>query len=202
MTLTTLFGLTLALIVIAATPGPGVLMTVTRSLQAGFWAGFWVVAGIVFMDLVVLLLTLSGLSLVAHWSATSFMVISWLGAAFLVWLAWQNWRRPPLKMAEIHIKGHRDFMTGIAVSLTNPVLFYLAFLPAFIDISALTWIDGLLLVFLITITLSVVLLGYALMATKLQPLLFKGNGQRQIWLNRASATVLLILALSLVFHNL
>ncbi|MDY0136187.1 MAG: LysE family translocator [Thiomicrospira sp.] len=198
MTFTSLISLSIALIIIAATPGPGVIMTVTRSLQSGFRAGFWIVIGIVFMDLVVLIITLSGLSLLAHFSQPGLVFLKWFGAGFLIWLAWQNWQRPPITAEPLSHPPQRDFITGIIVSLTNPVLFYLAFLPAFIDLNQLSLLDSLGLILLISAILCLVLLAYALAAAKLQPLLFGEPQRGQIWLNRLSAAVLLLLAMSLI----
>ncbi|WP_248851350.1 LysE family translocator [Thiomicrospira microaerophila] len=201
LSLSTLFGLSLALILVSATPGPGVITTITRSLQSGFRAGFWITAGIVFMDLIVLIVTLSGLSLIAHGSEAGLVIIKILGAAFLAWLAWKNWHRPPLKACASPREDRRDFFTGIAVSLTNPVLFYLAFLPAFIDLTELTLVDALLLISLISLILGAVLLAYAFTAAKMQYLLFSQQGRGQIWLNRISALVMLLLAM-LLFSTL
>jgi threonine/homoserine/homoserine lactone efflux protein len=201
LTLTTLLGLSLALIVVSATPGPGVITTVTRSLQSGFRAGCWITAGIVVMDLVVLIVTLSGLSLLAYWSQPGLVAMKLFGAGFLLWLAWKNWHRPALAQSATPEQDRRDFFTGIAVSLTNPVLFYLAFLPAFIDLSALTLLDAFVLLGLISLILGGVLLAYALAAAKMQRLLFSQQGKGQIWLNRISALVLTLLAL-LLFASL
>lgn len=201
LSLTTLLGLSLALIVVSATPGPGVITTVTRSLQSGFRAGCCITAGIVAMDLVVLIVTLSGLSLLAYWSQPGLVAMKFFGACFLLWLAWKNWHRPALAQSATPEQDRRDFFTGIAVSLTNPVLFYLAFLPAFIDLSALTLLDAFVLLGLISLMVGGVLLAYALAAAKMQRLLFSQQGKGQIWLNRISALVLTLLAL-LLFASL
>jgi len=202
MTFGTLLSLSFALLIIAATPGPGVIMTLTRSLQDGFRAGVWVTAGIVLMDLLVLIITLSGLSLLAHFSQPGLVIIKWLGVIFLIWFAWQSWQRPPLTQPISKPQHHRDFFGGIAVSLSNPILFYLAFLPTFIDLNNLTLFDAILLIILITLIVTFVLLAYALAASRLQAFLFKKHGLHQNWLNRISAGVLLFLAAVLLYSNL
>lgn len=202
MTFTSLFALSFALIIIAATPGPGVILTVTRTLQDGFRAGVWVTAGIVFMDLVVLILTLSGLSLLAQLSQPGLVVLKWLGAGFLIWLAWQNWQRQPIAQPLAAQHSKKDFLSGIAVSLTNPILFYLALLPAFIDLNNLSLSDAILLIILISLIVTFVLLTYALAASRLQAFLFKKQGLHQNLLNRISAAILLFLAILLIYSNL
>lgn len=198
MSFASLLSLLVALIIIAGTPGPGVVMTITRSLQSGFRAGAWVVTGIVLMDLLVLILTLSGLSLIAHWSQPGLVLLQILGALFLIWLSWQSWHRPLLIQTTNQPSQH-DFIAGIVVSLTNPVFFYLAFLPAFIDVSNLNLMDGLILILLISATLSLVLLSYAFVAARLQTRLL--NPRKQIWMNRLSAFIFLTLAIWLVWPS-
>ena len=197
MSFASLTSLIIALIIIAATPGPGVLVTITRSLQSGFRAGAWVVVGIVIMDILVLILSLSGLSLIAHWSQPGLVVLQVLGALFLAWLSWQSWHRPALKSVSHPTSSQHDFFAGIVVSLTNPVFFYLAFLPAFVDVSHLTFSDGLILIGLISLALSLVLLSYAFIAARLQTRLL--TPARQFWMNRISAVIFLGLALWLIW---
>lgn len=199
MTLASLISLIIALMIIAATPGPGVIMTITRSLQSGFRAGAWIVAGIVFMDILVLILTLSGLSLIAHWSQPGLVLLQWVGALFLIWLSWQNWHRPILITQTSHQTAQHDFLVGVVISLTNPVFFYLAFLPAFIDVSNLNLTDALILIALISATLCLVLLSYAFIAARLQTRLL--NPRKQIWMNRLSAFIFLGLAIWLVWPS-
>ncbi|WP_029935423.1 LysE family translocator [Thiomicrospira pelophila] len=199
MSITSLISLIVALMVIAASPGPGVLMTITRSLQNGFRAGAWVVAGIVLMDVLVLILTLSGLSLIAQWSQPGLVFLQFLGALFLIWLSWQSWHRPIIfKRTDTPLPQH-DFLAGIIVSLTNPVFFYLAFLPAFIDVSDLNFLDSLLLIALIGVSLSLVLLSYAFVAAHLHTQLL--NHHKQIWMNRLSAFIFLALAIWLALSS-
>ena len=192
------FPLVLALILVAATPGPGVILTVTRSLQSGFKAGAWVVAGMVFMDFVVLVITLSGLSLLAYLSQPGLVMIKWLGAAFLIWLAWQNWHHNPIAQFENTAHPQQDFIAGLVVSLTNPVFFYLAFLPAFIDLNQLSFLSALALILLITFTLSVVMLAFAAFAARIRPVLQHRHAKR---LNQIGALVLLSLAALLIYNN-
>lgn len=197
MSIASLVSLITALIIVSATPGPGVILTITRSLQGGIRAGIWVTAGIVLMDILVLILTLSGLSLMAYWSQPGLVLLQFAGAIFLIWLAWQNWHRATMTSVTKRHALQQDFLAGVLVSLTNPVFFYLAFLPAFIDISTLSLSDGLLLIGLIGATLSLVLLSYAFIAASLQSRLL--SPQKQRWMNRLSALVLLGLAIWLVW---
>ncbi|AEG31776.1 LysE family translocator [Thiomicrospira cyclica] len=203
MTFNLLLSLSIALTLVAAAPGPGVIMTVTRTLQFGLTAGLLVVAGIVAMDLVVLMATLAGLNLLTLANQPGLLTLLMVIASLvLIVLGIQSWRRPIILRLD---EGHASvshFMAGIAVSLTNPVLFYLAFLPVFIDLDALTLHDQIVLLALISGVLTLVLGAYALLAAKLKTWLFEQHPERQLWLNRISATVLFILAITLIHSTI
>lgn len=199
MSLSSLISLTLALIIIAATPGPGVILTVTRSLQFGFKSGAWVVFGMVLMDVIVLAITLSGLNLLAQLSQPGLVILKWFGVAFLLWLAWQNWHHNPVQQLTNSSHSRQDFTAGLVVSLTNPVLFYLALLPTFIDLNQLNLTLALALILLISIILSSVLLSYAALASRIKPIL---QNQHAKLFNKVAALVLFALALLLIYNNL
>ena len=203
MTFNLLLSLSIALTLVAAAPGAGVLMTVTRTLQFGLVAGLLVVAGIVVMDLIVLIATLAGLNLLALSNQAWLVNLLFLAASLvLVVLGIQSWRRPMILNLTDDRPSASHFMAGVAVSLTNPVLFYLAFLPTFIDLDSLNFYDQLLLLALISGILTLVLGAYAILAAKLQVWLFEQHPERQRWLNRISATVLFILAIALIHSTI
>ncbi|AHF01047.1 lysine transporter LysE [Thiomicrospira aerophila AL3] len=203
MTLSLFISLSIALTLVAAAPGPGVIMTVTRTLQFGLIAGLLVVTGIVVMDLIVLIATLAGLNLLTLANQPGLLTLLMLLASLvLIVLGIQSWRRPIILQLDEGQASASHFMAGIAVSLTNPVLFYLAFLPAFIDIDALTLDDQIMLLALISGILTLVLGAYALLAAKLKIWLFEAHPERQRWLNRISASVLFVLAIGLIHSTI
>ena len=148
----------IAILIFAVTPGPGVFAVIARSLAFGVHRSLAMILGIVISDIVYLLMACKGLSYIAeNWSHV-FTVIRLAGAAYLIYLGWKIWNTPvsfyldekPISQANDHIKS---FLQGFLISASNPkvILFYLAFLPTFMDLSSLTGSD-LLLMGLLTFT--------------------------------------------------
>jgi threonine/homoserine/homoserine lactone efflux protein len=132
----------LASLVLAITPGPGVVYIVTRTLAQGRAAGLASVAGVAAGNLGNALGASLGLAALFALSAAAFGVVKWTGAAYLVWLGVQALRRPPPIAAATGAmptaqRPARIFRDGFVVALLNPktALFFAAFLPQFIDAS-------------------------------------------------------------------
>jgi threonine/homoserine/homoserine lactone efflux protein len=128
-------GAALALLVV---PGPAVLYIVTRSIHQGRRAGLVSVAGIHLGTLVHITAATAGLSALLVSSATAFTVVKLAGAAYLIGLGlWTLIARRP--DTEIVLGGARTlrrvFAQGAVVNVLNPktALFFLAFLPQFVD---------------------------------------------------------------------
>lgn len=128
----------LALLVV---PGPAVLYIVARSLREGRWAGLASVLGIHVGTLVHITAATAGLSALVVSSAAAFTTVKVAGAAYLVGLGlWTllSRRSDP----ELLLGGQRNlrraFAQGIVVNVLNPktALFFLAFLPQFVDAGA------------------------------------------------------------------
>ena len=135
----TLFVFALAALAILAVPGPAVIYIVTRSIHQGRGAGLASVLGIHVGTLVHLTAATIGLSAVLASSATAFTVVKLLGALYLVVIGIRTLlgradpddtdpQRPPRRR-------RRDFAEGVVVNILNPktALFFLAFLPQFVD---------------------------------------------------------------------
>lgn len=127
-----------ASLVLLLLPGPGVLYVVARSLGQGRPAGIIAAAGLSVGALVHVMAAVIGLSAILLHSATAFTVIKYVGAAYLVWLAWQAFRMstgsPDIRRLPA-ASARRIFLDGVVVSIFNPkiALFFLAFLPQFVS---------------------------------------------------------------------
>lgn len=128
----------IAALVLAITPGPAVLYIVTRSISQGRTAGIVSCLGITSGGLVHVLAAAIGLSAALATSATAFNVVKYAGAAYLLWLGVRTLvtRREAaeIERTEPHslLRIYRD---GVIVNVLNPktALFFLAFLPQFVD---------------------------------------------------------------------
>ena len=139
---------TLALFAVAAVtllviPGPAVLYIVTRSVDQGRAAGLASVCGVHVGTLVHVAAAALGLSALLVSSATAYHTVRWLGAAYLIWLGLRRLLAKdepsgPVKDRHGSRRGlGRVFAQGVVVNVLNPktALFFLAFLPQFVDVS-------------------------------------------------------------------
>ncbi|MEO3859398.1 LysE family translocator [Acrocarpospora sp. B8E8] len=128
---------TLALLIV---PGPAVVYIVTRSVAQGRTAGLVSVLGVHAGSVVHVVAAALGLSALLATSATAFMVVKYLGAAYLIWLGIRKLlSRPGPEAAEPDVvSSSRLFGEGFVVNVLNPktAIFFLAFLPQFADPAA------------------------------------------------------------------
>jgi threonine/homoserine/homoserine lactone efflux protein len=125
----------MALIVV---PGPAVLYIVAQSIDRGRLAGVVSALGVAVGGLVHVTAATIGLSSLLVSSATAFSVVKYAGAAYLIGMGlWTIARRrdeaPAAAPSERRLR--RRFWQGVVVNVLNPktALFFLAFLPQFVD---------------------------------------------------------------------
>lgn len=140
-----LFALTV--LVLNATPGVDMVFVVTRTLQRGVRGGLAAALGVSAGCVVHTLLAAFGLAALLAVSAAAFAAVKWAGAAYLAWMAVgmlrSAWRPPPAAHdAEPAVQTAAPlwpvFRQGLITNVLNPkvALFFLAFLPQFIDADA------------------------------------------------------------------
>jgi threonine/homoserine/homoserine lactone efflux protein len=132
------FGLFLAAAVsILLIPGPAVLYIVGRAIAQGRRAGFVSSLGIAAATLAHICAAAAGLSAMLASSAFAFTLVKYAGAGYLIWLGLKAlFARPPAAdLPPVAHRGGRLFRDGFVVNLLNPktALFFLAFLPQFVD---------------------------------------------------------------------
>ncbi len=156
-----------AIFIFSITPGPGVFAILARAMTEGAAACVTLALGMAISDIIYLVFACYGLAAIAeHWGGV-FTLIRILGAAYLLYLGWKMWRsRPRLDAEADGVKSSdqlKSFVQGFLISASNPkvVLFYIAFLPTFMDLSGLTTRDILLASLL---TLTGLMLGLMLIA--------------------------------------
>ena len=131
----------LAALALLIVPGPAVLYVVARSIEHGRRAGVVSVLGIHVGTLVHIAAATLGLSALVLSSAVAFTAVKIAGAVYLIGLGlWTLLSKHP--ETEIPLGGERNlrraFAQGIVVNVLNPktALFFLAFLPQFVDPNA------------------------------------------------------------------
>lgn len=128
-----------AVFFIAITPGPDMALFISRTIGGGRRAGFAAMLGASTGLIVHALLAAFGLSALLAASATAFSIVKIVGALYLLWLAYGAIRHGSsftVTTAEPEPRSfRRDFLVGLGINLTNPkvVMFFVTFLPQFVD---------------------------------------------------------------------
>jgi len=120
------------------TPGPDMMYVAARGAAGGKRAGIVSALGIGAGCIVHIAFVALGLAAVLAASATVYRVIRWAGAAYLLWIAVQIWKQGQAspRLAPLARAGAgRVFWQGALINALNPkvALFFLAFLPQFVD---------------------------------------------------------------------
>ncbi len=140
----------IAIIIFSITPGPGVFALLARAMTQGGLSCLSLALGMAISDIVYLILACLGLAAIAeHWGVF-FTIVRIVGAAYLVYLGWKMWNERAQLTQEIKSFSRRgeimSIVQGFLISASNPkvILFYIAFLPSFMDLSVLSTNDIML----------------------------------------------------------
>jgi threonine/homoserine/homoserine lactone efflux protein len=129
----------LASIVLLVIPGPAVIYILNRSVVDGRRVGLTAVCGLEIGNFMHVIAATAGLSAVLATSATAFSLVKWLGAIYLIYVGIHTLIRRPtgLDASIAPTSLRRSFVQGVVVNTLNPkvALFFLSFLPQFIDTS-------------------------------------------------------------------
>jgi threonine/homoserine/homoserine lactone efflux protein len=139
-----------AALLLLAIPGPAVLYIVATSVDGGRRNGLVSVAGIHLGSLVHIAAAVAGLSALIVSSAIAFSALKYVGAAYLVYVGIRKLlgRDEPFETGERTPRSaRRVFGQGVVVNVLNPktALFFLAFMPQFVDPDRPVWTQTIVL---------------------------------------------------------
>lgn len=180
-----------ALLLAAASPGPGIAAIVARVLGRGTAGAIAFTAGVAVGDVVWLTLAVAGLALIAQTFHLLFLAVKWAGIAYLLYLAWKMWTAPVVARDVVaDDRAERPltlFLGGLAVTMGNPkvMVFYLALLPTLVDLTALTLVAYAELVAATLAVLALVFGSYVLLAARARRLFTSPRSMRAV--HRTSA---------------
>lgn len=125
-------------IILALSPGPDNLFVMAQAVQNGRKAGVFVTFGLATGLVGHTVAVALGLAALVNSSALAFTLLKYIGAAYLIYLAWQAFRAggsTAEKRDVPHFSKGELYRRGIVMNLTNPKvsLFFMAFLPQFVD---------------------------------------------------------------------
>jgi len=191
----------LASVALAIAPGPDNIFVLTQSVLYGRKPGLVVTLGLCSGLLVHTAIVSLGVAAIFQTSAIAFNTLKIIGAIYLLYLAWKAFRASVVKLdqKEVKLDWQKLYFRGIIMSVTNPKLaiFFLAFLPQFVD-SSIGSVTIQLIIFgslFIVVTLTI-FSTVAVFAGFLGEWL-KGSGKAQIIINRVAGTVFTGLAVRL-----
>ncbi len=131
-----------AAILLNLSPGPDMAFILGQTAKRGAQSGFSAMFGIWTGAFIHVIFAALGLSAILATSAIAFSAVKLIGAAYLVWLGIQALRSKGNKMSvngHVSPKGYmKIFKRGVLVAVLNPkvAVFFLAFLPQFVEVGA------------------------------------------------------------------
>ncbi|KJZ16284.1 threonine transporter [Marinomonas sp. S3726] len=166
----------IAIFIFGITPGPGIFAILAKSMTQGARSCTWLSVGMVISDICYLVMACFGLASLAYAWEEVFLIIRVLGGAYLVYLGWKMWTSVPalaqeLSNPDLKVKQQdklSSFIQGFMISASNPkvILFYIAFLPTFMDVTQLGTQDIVIASLLTFVALMLGLTLIALMAAQ------------------------------------
>ncbi|MFW1801591.1 LysE family transporter [Acinetobacter nematophilus] len=187
------FAYMLACWVISISPGAGAIASMSSGLNYGFRRGYWNAIGLQLALLVQIVIVAAGVGVLFATTPMAFLAVKWFGVFYLLYLAYMQWTA---KTQSIDIPTEqptksipRLVLNGFVVNISNPkaIVFLLAVLPQFLDLSKPQWIQYVIMaITMITIDL-IVMAGYTGLAAKVLRLL--KSPEQQKYMNRTFAVL-------------
>lgn len=174
--------------VIAVSPGSGAVLSMSHGLSYGVRQTTATILGLQIGLAVILLVAGAGVGAVLLASSSAFMVVKLLGAGYLIWLGVKQWRAridlaeadSGLPAAPAGLSVRQRIVRGALTNATNPkgIVFMVAVLPQFIDPKRPLALQLLILLVTTIAVDTVVMHGYAFLASRLRALLRSARARR------------------------
>jgi threonine/homoserine/homoserine lactone efflux protein len=192
----------MASILLALTPGPDNLFVMAQAAQRGKMAGIAVTIGLCTGLLVHTSAVALGVAAIFQASAFAFSLLKFVGAAYLLYLAYRAFSAGAEDSDEQQIQKlnfGRLYGRGIIMNVTNPKvsLFFLAFLPQFTDPAFGPLIPQILLLGLLFILSTILIFGGISLLAGCIGGYFRRSSKAQLVLNRIAGGVFVALAIKL-----
>jgi len=197
------FGLSLSIMLLGISPGPAAFAIISRSLSDGFKKSLFIIYGIMFAHIIYVLVTIFGLEYISNEFKQFFILVKYMSIVYLLYLSYKLWNKKMKHKDDEHnqVSNKMNFLAGSMIAFSNPkaIVFYLGFLPAFMDLNNLLLKEIVYITIIIPISLASVLILYAYVAARAKKMM--QNDSSILLLNRISSIVMFIVALILIFTN-
>jgi threonine/homoserine/homoserine lactone efflux protein len=178
-----------------ATPGPGIAAVISQGLSRGTAGAPAFIAGFLVGDLIWFTGAAFGLSALAQTAHTAFVVVRYLGALYLLYLAYKLWTAPVRLLAEVDAaapvqRPRALFLGSLTLTLSNPkpMLFFVALLPTVVPLERLSGFGQLEIVGAIVLIMPATLGGYVMLAARARSWLKSARAIK--FVNRGSGTLI------------
>lgn len=187
---------------LAMVPGPDNIFVLTQSALHGRVAGLIVTlglaSGLLFHTTVVAL----GVAVIFQTSQYAFSVLKYVGAAYLLYLAWKSFRASSSQFSSETTPSEtapRLYLRGLIMNITNPkiTIFFLAFLPQFVDAKNGPIVGQFYQLGALMVLATLCVFGFVAVAAGSLGAWLKSSPKAQIWINRVSGLVFVSLAAKL-----
>jgi threonine/homoserine/homoserine lactone efflux protein len=172
MSIELILAFTTGMIILSASPGPGVFSTLAEALSNGFKSSMYFLTGLIIGDIIFLLLAVFGLSFISIALGEFFIVIKIIGGAYLIYLGIKMWKDSKFDFNINKSKNNKTkfqkMLAGLLVTLGNPkaIIFYASLLPTIIDLNNIKMIETFTIVFIVAIVSYAVIGTYSYLAVK------------------------------------
>lgn len=191
-------------LVVVLIPGTGVIYTVSVGLVRGRKASVFAALGCTAGIIPHLAATVLGLAALMHTSALAFQALKYAGVAYLLYVAYATWHDKSAFAVDENLAGNTAsglVVKAFLLNILNPKLtiFFLAFLPQFVEADAAQALMQLLLLSAVFMAMTfVVFVIYGFLAHLLRKTVIESR-RVQSWLRRGFAATFAGLGASLAF---
>lgn len=197
-----------------ASPGPGVLMTIMKSIQHAYKGAIWTICGTATGALIMAAISVTGVGLLLRANPDMYMVLRLVGAAYMIFLGVKNWQVKGKSIESAirqrqKLKNERDaptgirpvhfFLEGIMLQMTNPMLimFFVSLFPQFVNPSMPTTPQYILLSMTYFGLILLIHSGYSLVTTAFRG--FLSNDRVNTWIYRIGGSIFILLAIKVLW---
>ncbi|WP_444904942.1 LysE family translocator [Microbulbifer sp. CnH-101-E] len=193
-------------LVVVLIPGTGVLYTVATGLFIGRKASLFAALGCTLGIIPALLASAFGLAAIFHTGVIAFQIVKYIGAVYLLYLAYQMWRSSsPLSVSnqQSDSKYSGIIVKGFLLNILNPKLsiFFLAFLPQFISATTEGALDSMLTLGVVFMIMTFgVFIVYGFLSGSFSTFIIKSE-KASIAIQKLFATSFAVLGIRLAFSE-
>lgn len=206
MTIATWLTFLVASFAISLSPGAGAVAAMNSGLNYGFKRGYITTFGLILGIITQFTFVAIGLGALVATSSAAFLVVKWVGVAYLAWLGIQQWRSPKQSWGlpgttKVIPPASKMILRGWAINAVNPkgTIFILAIVPQFLNLNEPLFHQYLIIGITLCCTDLIVMAGYTALAAKILLTLKTGSHLRAM--NKVFGALFIAAAASLALFN-